>query len=159
MKIKKKYLQKNHMTRSGEKVKKIKYIVIHQALNKNLDVNQEYNYIKNLSNQDELYYSVHYIIGKSGECIQIIPEHEIAYSTMNIELNYYIISIECCYEKSDKKFGIETENTLKKLLSYLKEKYNLSKEDIILHYDITGSRCPIYYVDHKYEYLDILENI
>lgn len=159
MKIEKKYLPKNHMTRSGEKIKNIKYVVIHQALNEKLDENQEYDYIKELSKQEDIYYSVHYIIGKNGKCIQIIPEFEITYSTMNIELNYYIISIECCYEKNNKKFNIETEKTLIKLLSYLKKKYNLSNNDIMLHYDIAGSRCPVYYVDNKFEFLDILENI
>lgn len=159
MKIIKKYLKKNHMTRSEEKIKKVKYIVIHGAINENFEINEEYNYIKNLSNQDEVYYSIHYIIGKKGECMQIIPEYEISYSTMNIDLNYYIISIECCYEKRKEKFSIETINTLIELLSYLKKKYRLSKKDIILHYDITGTRCPIYYVDNKYEFFEILENI
>ena len=147
------------MPMQEEKIKKVKYIVIHEAINEKFEINEEYNYIKNLSDQDEVYYSVHYIIGKNGECMQIIPECEIAYSTMNIDMNYYIISIECCYEKGKEKFNNETINTLIKLLSYLKKKYNLSNKDIILHYDITGTRCPIYYVDNKFEFLEILEKI
>lgn len=157
MKIVKKFLKKNHMTRCGEKIKKVKYIVVHEAINESFEIEEEYKYIKKLSNQDEIYYSMHYIIGKNGECMQIIPEYEIAYSTMNIDLNYCIISIECCYEKRKEKFSSKTINTLIKLLSYLKKKYNLSNKDIILHYDLTGTRCPIYYVDNRYEFLEILE--
>ena len=163
MYIDRKYLPKNHMTRCGEKIKKVKYIIVHSGLNKNLnvdfDVEKEYEYIINLSKQDEIYYSAHYIIGKDGKCVQIIPEDEIAYSTMNIDLNYYAISIECCAKRKDGQFSDKTIDKLVKILSYLKEKYNIPKNNILLHYDLTGTRCPKYYVDNKFKFLDILENI
>ena len=158
MKIYNKYLKKSYMTRSGEKLKEVKYVVIHSALEKN-DVKEEIEKINSLRLQDEIYYSVHYIIGKDGKCINIIPEDEVTYSTNNIELNYSIISIACCYEKESGEFNDKTIETLIKLLSNLKEKYNLLNFDILLHYDLTGTRCPKFYVDNKFKFYDILDKV
>ena len=159
MEIIEKYLKKSYMTRSLEKLKKVKYIVIHEALEKNNDADEEYEKINNLSYQDELYYSVHYIIGKDGKCLKIIPEDEVSYSTNDVNLNYYIISIECCYEKENCEFNTKTIKKLIQLLSILKKKYNLKNSNILLHYDLTGSRCPKFYIDNRFKFYDILENV
>lgn len=159
MEIDKKYLEKSEMIRSGENFKRVKYIVIHEALEKNADIEKEFDNINKLKFQDEKYYSIHYIIGKDGKCVNIIPENEVTYSTNNIELNYNIISIECCYEKENGEFNLKTIENLILLLSYLKKKYNLSNSDILLHYDLTGTRCPKYYIDNRFKFYDILNKL
>lgn len=159
MEIIEKYLKKSYMTRSTEKLKKVNYVVIHSAYEKNSDIDEEISRINSLAYQDEVYYSVHYIIGKDGECVKVVPEDEVTYSTNNIELNYYIISIECCFEKITGEFSEKTVEKLTQLLSYLKKKYNLSNSDILLHYDVTGTRCPKYYVDNKFKFYDILDKV
>lgn len=153
------YLKKSYMTRSTEKLKKVNYVVIHSAYEKNSNIEKEIARINSLSYQDEKYYSVHYIIGIDGECVNIVPEGEVTYSTNNIELNYYIISIECCIEKETGEFSKKTIKKLVQLLYYLKHKYNLSNSDILLHYDITGTRCPKFYVDNKFKFYDILDKV
>lgn len=158
MKIEKKYLEKNHMTRSTEKLKSVKYILIKESFNKKKDLYDEFNYINNLHAQDEIYYSVHYIIGKDGKCLNIIPDYEVSYSTKSIDLNYYIISIEC-FTKNNGAFTTETIKSLIELINHLRKKYKISKKYILLHNDLTGSREPSYYVDNRYKFLEILDKI
>ena len=159
MKIIKKYLPKHYMIRSAEKIKKIQYIVIHST-------NQIYHHwyeayidICRLMKQDEKYESMHYLIDTEGNCISLIPEQEVSYSTTNIEENYHIISIACCLGNKEGKFNQITIDSLIQLLIYLKKKYRLQNENIVLHYHLTGTRCPKYYVDNLFAYYDILEKI
>ena len=35
-----------------------------------------------------------------------------------------------------------------RLVAFLCDAYDLSREDIIRHYDITGKQCPLYFVEH-----------
>ena len=39
-------------------------------------------------------------------------------------------------------------NSLVRLTGWLCYRFNLTSEDVILHYDVTGKICPKYYVDH-----------
>lgn len=158
MKIEKKFLKKNHMTRCLCKLKEVRYILIKDFFSKKVSLDEEYSYIINLESQDEIYYSVHFLIGVDGKCVNIIPEDEVTYSTRNIELNYYVISIECCINENG-EFSLQTIDTLIKLINFLKKKYNISKDNILLDNDLTGSRNPIFYVDNRYKFLEILEKI
>ena len=36
-----------------------------------------------------------------------------------------------------------------KLTAWLCGRYNLTADNIIRHYDVTGKECPKYYVDHE----------
>ena len=37
------------------------------------------------------------------------------------------------------------------LVAYLVKKHNLTVNDVIRHYDITGKQCPLFYVPTKYQ--------
>lgn len=157
MEIIEKYLKQSYMTRPKEKLKTVKYIIIHETKYDN--AKKEIEYINNLSYQDEVYYSVHYIIDEYGKCVKLVPENEVTYSTNDIELNYNVISVACCINEDGKIHNEKAEDSLVKLLSYLKEKYDLKKSDIVLHYDLTGTRCPKHYVDNRFKFYNILDKV
>lgn len=86
-----------------------------------------------------------------GEIIQCIPENEWAYCTN--EANAYSISIENCHPYSDGKFNDATRQSLIELCADLCKRYNLNPvKDIIRHYDISGKRCPLYWVTHPEDF-------
>ena len=76
--------------------------------------------------------------------IQCIPTDEIAYCTN--QANSYSVSIETCHPDSTGKFDPATERSLVELTVYLLRKFGLTEADVIRHYDVTGKRCPLYYV-------------
>ena len=153
-------LDKSCMTRCKDYLKCIKRIIIHENINEGFDQVSERNYINNLKYQDEIYYSVHYIIGKGGKCIRCVPEDEVTYSTNNLVFDYTSISISYCFFNN---YGIIDEDiidSLRKLILYLCQKYDIKyKKDICLHSDITGRRCPRYLCDNRYILNDILSNL
>ena len=63
-------ISKSPMTRSMENLKDVKYIILHQAKNIKYNAYKEREYIKGLKNQDEIYYSVHYIIDLNGDILK-----------------------------------------------------------------------------------------
>ena len=76
-----------------------------------------------------------------------IPLNEIAYASNN--RNKDTISIETCHPDESGKFNQETYQSLQKLVRSLMDTYDLDKEDVIRHYDVTGKICPKYFVDHE----------
>ena len=59
------------------------------------------------------------------------------------------IAIEVCHPDETGKFTDKTYDSLVNLVAWLCGEYNLKKEDIIRHYDVTGKNCPKYYVEHE----------
>lgn len=153
------YININEMNRTGESLKEVKGIILHSIGNLNSTLSICKNEIDNLSKQDNIYYSLHYIIDKNGDILNCIPETEISLSCRNIDENYYNISIGCIPCDNKGKFSDDTINSLVSLLSSLINKYNLSKDCIFRHYDITGKRCPSYYVDNCIKFEEIKEKI
>ncbi len=58
------------------------------------------------------------------------------------------ISIECCHVSDEGSFTQETYDTLVHTLAWLIDKYDLTADDILRHYDCGGKKCPKYYVEH-----------
>ena len=58
------------------------------------------------------------------------------------------LSIECCHPDETGAFTQATYDSLVCLLRWLCELYDLSPDDVIRHYDVTGKLCPLYYVEH-----------
>jgi len=144
----------NH-NRPGEKIIKLKGIVIHWTANTNKGANALAN--RNYFNTTDRNASAHYIIDDKN-IIRCIPEEEVAYhvgatnyTTIGESIqekingtrwnpNYFLIGIEMCVN-SDADWNKTYQNTIE-LAAYLLNKYNLSIDDIYRHYDITGKDCP-----------------
>ncbi len=149
-KIKEMLLTRNKNSRPGLSLKKIKGIVIHYTANPGTSAKANRNYFesrKNMEDKSVNKVSSHYIIGLSGEIIQCIPDYEIAYASN--ERNKDTLSIECCHPDSTGKFSKETYQSLIHLAAYLADRYEFPLDGIIRHYDVTGKKCPKYYVRHQ----------
>ena len=59
------------------------------------------------------------------------------------------ISIECCHPDESGQFTDDTYQSLVELTAWLCNRFQLSSEDVIRHYDVTGKECPKYFVDHE----------
>lgn len=143
------YLTKNDNSRPGIALKQVTGIVIHYTANPGTDAEANRNYFESRKDlEDETQYKVssHYIIGLDGTIIQCIPDNEIAYASNN--RNRDTLSIECCHPDESGEFTENTYQSLIHLVAYLCDKYEVSEENIIRHYDITKKLCPKYYVEH-----------
>ncbi|MBR1743246.1 MAG: N-acetylmuramoyl-L-alanine amidase, partial [Lachnospiraceae bacterium] len=148
--IKEKLLTKNVNSRPGIALKKIKGIVIHYTANPNTDAKANRNYFESRKNMEDTSVnkvSSHYIIGLSGNILRCIPDEEIAYASN--KRNKDTLSIECCHPDSTGKFSTKTYQALIHLVAYLADRYEISLDEIIRHYDVTGKECPKYYVQHE----------
>lgn len=140
-------LEINEYSRPGTPLNKINSIFVHYTANPGTSAAQNRSYFSNLAQTHERSASAHLIIGYDGEVIQCIPFDEQAYAVMT--RNEDSISIECCYLSEDGSFTQETYDTLIHTLAWLLEKYDLSAEDILRHYDCGGKLCPLYYAENE----------
>ena len=118
----------NPYSRPGTALEKVNGIVIHYTANPTKA-------------------SSHFVVGLEGEIVQCIPTAEIAYASN--DRNSDTISIECCYKNEDGSFEQATYDSVIRLTAWLCEKFGLTSEDVIRHYDVTGKLCPLYYVEHE----------
>lgn len=170
MKIEQRLLTPNTYSRPGIKLEKVTKIAVHYAGDSGASATNMNKYFESLKDQvaDKTgkywansdgsirtykgqkitlrWVSSHYSIGLDGEIIQNIPLDEWSYCTN--QANGYSISIECCHPDSTGKFNAATENSLVELCAYLCKKFNLSSNDIIRHYDVTGKICPRYWAPY-----------
>ncbi len=140
-------LTHNPYSRPGTNSAKIKNIVIHYTANPDSSAMQNRNYFENLKDTKERKASSHFIVGIEGEIVQCVPTWEIAYASN--DRNTDTVSIETCHKKEDGKYTEETYYSLVQLTAWLCEKFELSEEDVIRHYDITGKICPKYFVEDE----------
>lgn len=151
------FLTVNEYSRPGTKTDGIKYLVIHYLGNPNTTAQQNHDYFESLKDLKNVYMSANYVVGLDGEIIQCVPDDEIAYASNNE--NHESISIENCHKDDTGKFTEKTYASLVKLVAYLSEKYNLDREDIIRHYDVTGKECPKYYVDNEDKWEEFKDDV
>ena len=154
MNITEMFLTPNKYSRPQLKLEKVTKIAVHYVGNPKSTAKNNRDYFENLKNQKgekaDRYVSSHFVIGLDGEVIQCIPLTEWSYCTN--QANGYSISIECCHPDSTGKFNAATEQSLAELCAYLCKKFGLSSEDIIRHYDVTGKKCPLWYVNHPEDF-------
>ena len=131
----------NDYSRPGEKTDGIKYIVIHYLGNPKTTAQENHDYFESLKELQNCYMSANYVVGLEGEIIQCVPDGEVAYAS-NQE-NHESISIENCHMDTTGEFLKDTYISLVKLTAYLTETYNLGREQIIRHHDVTGKDCPV----------------
>lgn len=136
----------------GVSRQKITKIVIHYVANAGTSAINNRNYFNNLPKNEKIYAGAHYIVGLEGEIIRCIPDNEIAYHAGNADVNACSIGIEVCHPDKTGRFNYKSYLSLLKLVSWLCDKYNISADNVIRHYDVTGKACPIYYIDNPSEW-------
>lgn len=155
------FLETNPYSRPGTLLEQVNGIVIHYVGNPNTTAAQNRSYFQSLadeqSNLDETRASSHFVVGMEGEIIQCIPISEISYCSN--ERNVDTIAIEVCHPQADGKFTDATYQSVVKLASWLCEQLGLTQENIIRHYDITGKKCPLYFVEHPDAWTQFLEDV
>lgn len=159
MEIQEKLLTINPYSRSGESQNRIENIVVHWVGNAGSSAIANRNYFENLQNTHKTYASSHYVIGLDGEIIRCIPEDEVAFHAGSYSMNRKSIGIEDCHPDWDGKFNENTYNSLVELCADICKRYELSVDNIIRHYDVTGKNCPKYYVEHKDEWIKFKNDV
>lgn len=147
----------NEYSRQGTALPVVNGIVIHYTANPGTTAEQNRNYFQGLKDSGETYASSHFIIGIEGEIVQCIPCNEIAYASN--ERNSDTIAIECCIPDDSGKFSDATYQSLVHLTTWLMGRYDLTTEDVIRHYDVTGKACPKYYVENEGEWVQFKEDL
>ena len=128
--------------------RKIKYIVIHYVgATGGAEANCKYF---------ERFYraaSAHYFVGHQGEVWQCVEDKDIAWHCGALKYkhadcrNANSIGIEmCCRKSGGWYFEPKTIASTIDLVKELMKKYNIPKENVLRHYDITGKICPEPYV-------------
>ena len=140
-------LDYNEYSRPGTALSQVNGIVIHYTANPGTTAEQNRSYFENLKDTGETYASSHFVIGMDGEIVQCIPTWEVAYASN--DRNYDTVSIECCHPDATGKFNDATYRSMVQLTAWLCLKFNLTEEDVIRHYDVTGKICPKYFVENE----------
>lgn len=140
-------LTPNPYSRPGIKTGKIRGIVVHYTANPGATAIGNRNYFEGLKDSHATKTSSNFIVGLDGEIIQCVPTWEMAYASNN--RNKDTVSIECCHPDQTGKFNKKTYRSVIHLCAWLCLKFDLSPDDIIRHYDVTGKNCPKYFVEHK----------
>lgn len=145
--VKEEYLTPNEYSRPQKRLNRINGVVVHYTANPGATAENNRSYFEGLAQTHLTHASSHYIIGLEGEIIQCIPLTEIAYASNG--RNDDTVSIECCHMDKTGKFNKQTYQSLVSLVAALCIEFELDREDIIRHYDVTGKLCPLYYVKHE----------
>jgi len=156
-------LTPNEYSRPETGLKKVKGVVIHYTANPGTDAEANRNYFEGLkegktyANGNYIYSSSNFIIGLKGNIIQCVPLNEVAYASNG--RNEDTISIEVCHPDETGKFTKKAYKSLVKLTAWICSEYNLKKEDIISHYDVTGKICPKYFVENEEDWEQFKEDV
>ena len=140
----------NEYSRPGIALEKINGIVIHYTANPKSTAKQNRDYFEGLKDSHETKASSHFVVGIKGEIVQCIPSSEISYASNS--RNSDTLSIECCHKDKSGKFTKETYQSLVELVGWLCQRFGLTSEQVIRHYDVTGKNCPKYFVEHEDEW-------
>lgn len=150
-------LTPNPYSRPQTAMEEVKGIVIHYTANPGTTAQQNRNYFEGLKDSKTTKVSSHFIVGIDGEVIQCIPSSEIAYASN--KRNEDTLSIECCHPDKTGEFTEETYESLVHLTAWLCGKFRLTTEDVIRHYDVSGKKCPLYYVENGESWEQFLQDV
>ena len=120
-------------------------IILHYIGNPGTSARQNASYFAHVGTQT----SVHYIVD-DREVIEIIPPDRKSYGTSDRAHNESFIQIEMCHPDAS---GRIEEAVLEKVVWLCRElmgRYGIT--EIIRHYDVTGKKCPLWYVEHPEEW-------
>lgn len=151
------HLTVNEFSRPGEKTDAINYIVIHYLGNPKTTAQQNHDYFESLKDLQDVSMSANFIVGIDGEIIECVPPGEIAYASNS--MNHESISIENCHLDDTGRFTEDTYESCVKLAAYLAAEYQIDRDHIIRHYDVTGKACPLFYVEHEDKWEEMKDDI
>lgn len=140
-------LDGNEYSRPGIALEQVNSIVIHYTANPGSSAMANRDYFEGLKDAHTTKASSHFIVGLDGEVVQCIPTTEIAYASNN--RNADTISIECCHPDDTGVFSTATYQSMVQLTAWLCNRFGLTGQDVIRHYDVTGKICPKYFVEHE----------
>lgn len=157
MEIREQLIRKNPYSRPGTKITPTK-VIVHYVGNPGSTAQNNRDYFDNLAKTHATYVSAHYVVGLQGEVIQCIPEDEISYGAS--EGNQYGINIETCHPDKTGKFSAVTEQALAELVADICVRRGFDPaKDVIRHYDVTGKKCPLWYVERPEAWLTFREKV
>lgn len=121
---------------SDRNLKRVNDIVVHYTANPGSTAKENRDYFAQSTTQ----VNSHFIVGLDGEIIQCVPLYmqSVASNTRNDDT----VSIEMCHPDSTGNFNLATYNSTVRLVAWLCDTYNISRDNVIRHGDITGKNCP-----------------
>ena len=148
MDIDKQYVTVSNYNRPGTRRDRTTAVACHYIGNPGTSAQANRNYFESLRTTHTTKASCHYIIGLTGEIIQLIPEEEVSWCTN--QANSYTISIEACHPDATGKFTDATYQSYVALCADICKRWGLDPQSggLIRHYDVTGKNCPKWFVDH-----------
>lgn len=147
----------NEYSRPGIALEKVNGIVIHYTANPGTTAMQNRDYFEGLKDSHLTKASAHFIVSIDGEIVQCIPTAEIAYASNS--RNKDTIAIECCHRTKKGDFTEQTYQALIRLVAYLMGRFQLTTDDVIRHYDVTGKNCPKYYVENPEKWEEFKDDV
>ena len=133
--VQKDLLPVNPWSRPGTPLEKIDGVVIHYVGNPDTTAQANRNYFASLASGEEGTYASN-------------------------ERNEDTIAIEVCHPDETGEFSDVTYWRTVELTAWLCNTFHLDPEkDVIRHYDVTGKRCPLYYVEHPEAWEDFLVDV
>ncbi len=140
------FIRKHEDSRPGTALTQVGGVVIHYTGQAGVSAEATRSEFDKLDEGEKGTAGSHFIIGIDGTVIQCIPLSEISYAAGTNRTD--VISIECCHIDAGGKFSNATYEALVRLTKWLLDTYDLEPETVLRHYDVTGDRCPAYYVEN-----------
>ena len=129
---------------SGRGGNPVTHIVVHNTSGKNTAEGAALANCKYF-NRNSVGASAQFFIDSGYTIWQSVAESDTAWHAGNWAMNQRSIGIEVC------SAGVFTEAEIERLtwlVQHLMKKYNIPASRVIRHYDVTGKKCPAYYVDN-----------
>lgn len=139
--------------RSGRALEDFRGIVIHYVGNPGTSATANRNYFAKVGTT----VVSHFVVGLEGEVIQCLPlwERSVASNSRNKDT----ISIEVCHPDDSGLFNDTTYAALVRLTAWLCEVGDLTTDQVIRHYDVSGKECPRYYVRNEAAWEQFLADV
>jgi len=147
-------------TRPGTKRTETLGIVMHYVGNPGTSAKQNRDYFESLGKNGPDA-SCHYIVGRGGEVLQLVPDDEVSYTSggasykpvviekLRGNVHLTTIGVEVCHEDETGRYSLATYRAQALLAAMLLNRYGLKAErDLYRHFDITGKVCPRWFVDN-----------
>lgn len=150
-------LPMNPYSRPGTLLEAVNGVVVHYTGNPGTTAAQNRSYFANLAVTHETYASSQFLIDMDGTVIQCVPVNEVAYCSS--QRNNDTLSIEVCHPDETGAFTDASLAALTDLVQWACDTYDLERDQILRHYDVTGKVCPKYYVDYPEAWEDFLDTL